>query len=141
MTKLMLLTPGTKFKGWGNCDVCGNPIKNPATATISVCYKQINAREEALRQWKVENVEVIEGAEITSGFADYPDQVPWMITHVDCECPGCLDRCGCDYWFYGTRFDSLGKVVAWTLHLMKKTWFASTDWEGLVRRLYDLPAT
>jgi len=129
------------FKGWGNCQVCKKPIRDPARAAVGVCYKRLAAYDEALAAWAAESVESVEGVEIITSFEGHPELVDWAVTHTACACAGCGSESGCDYWFYCTRFDSLGKVVAWTLHLMEKEWFKATDWEGLVRRLYGLPAT
>jgi len=129
------------FNGWGSCEVCGKPIARPKEATISVCLKRVDAYEETYKEWEAHNVEHIgKGMDITRGYEGHPDRVEWMVTHAGCACPGCDAECGCDYWFACDRFDSLAKVLAWTLHLQEKTWLDSTDWERLVRRLYRLPS-
>ena len=128
------------FKGWGNCEVCGKPINNPAKATISMCYKRLREYGSARKVWEDKNVEEFGDLQTYRLGGDYPEQVKWVIAHEACGCPDHPEGCD-EYWFYCTRFDSLGKVVAWTLHLIGKRWLRATDWEGLVRRLYALPAT
>lgn len=134
-----LLASNTAFRGWGNCEVCGNPIKNPATATISVCYKQLRKYERKRKAWEDKNVEDYGGLQAYRLGADCPERIEWAIAHEACGCPYHPEGCD-EYWFYCSRFDTYDKVLGWTLHLMEKVWFMATDWETLIRRLYTLPA-
>jgi hypothetical protein len=62
-----------------------------------------------------------------------PRAIPWCWSHESCVPPEH------DYEVEAERFDSVGKVLEWTLHLGGKTWFDIEGWAVTVRRFYDLP--
>lgn len=43
----------------------------------------------------------------------------------------CLKEGMYDIPYY--RFDTIGKALSWTLHMMEKTWHNDTYWEEMVR--------
>ncbi len=62
--------------------------------------------------------------------------VSWRTFHFDCITD---EEWEWGYPIEGTRINTLGKALAWTLHLQGKTWYEATDWENLVRKLFTLP--
>ncbi len=70
---------------------------------------------------------------VLNQLATMPRPVPWVWSHAACA----LDTN--DYEIDADRFDSIGKVLDWTLHLLDKPWFAGVAWMEVVRRFYHLP--
>ena len=62
-----------------------------------------------------------------------PPSIPWLWSHA-----ACLPDTN-DYDIAAERFNTVGKVLDWTLHLMTKTWFDPIPWADAVRRFYILP--
>ena len=62
-----------------------------------------------------------------------PQSAKWQWGHQ-----ACIPDDG-GYSINADRFDSLGKALDFTLHMMEKTWFQYTDWTALVRRVHDVP--
>jgi hypothetical protein len=71
----------------------------------------------------------IEDAEPAEDFwpkpTDVPELVPWSVTHLRC---GSVNAADC-YWIEISRIRSVPQVLAWSVHLAKKTWVTQeTDW-------------
>lgn len=64
------------------------------------------------------------------------EDVPWQVLHWRCVTDAEWER---GYPIEGTRIDTPEKALVWTLHLQEKVWFAYTDWEGALRKLFCLP--
>jgi hypothetical protein len=57
----------------------------------------------------------------------------WLWSHGKCRPRRNL------YWIEAERFDTLDKVLAWTLHLSEKMWFRASNWRETVKRFYNVP--
>jgi hypothetical protein len=115
-----------------NCDICGQPVTTIDRGAVWVSYRAISEREERLADWqRLHSGDVVSAADL----ATHPERVDWTWAHIDCPDPDGDNI----YWFEATRFGTTADALAWTVHLLEKTWLPSTDWETLVRRLHDLP--
>ena len=106
------------FKGWPPCDRCGKPV---------------NRRSGVL------SIEPPEPSETRSGPVELRDLArqelcrEWLWSHGRCRPRRNL------YWIEAEQFDTLDKVLDWTLHLAEKNWYQATNWQGTVRRFYNVP--
>jgi hypothetical protein len=64
-------------------------------------------------------------------FDRYPRAPHWAVLHRACDPQPESD----DYWIGVERIRSLADVVAWSGHLVGKTWLPATDWAVLLRRI------
>ncbi len=115
------------------CDICEKAV-SVQDGTIWIGYDAINKAEEARRKWDSESSDI---GVFSTQFGELPQPALWMWGHR-----GCTDQDGAnEYWIDAERFAMPADALAWTLHLLEKTWFRATDWETLVRRLHDVPST
>lgn len=132
------------------CDRCGQPIGRWHDLVV---WCDTGKADEVARIWNEDRKRREREAEaalksgdmeawcnaVTHTIADLaepPHPVSWQVMHFDCISDAEWE------WGYpieGARINTLGKALAWTLHLEGKTWYEATDWEGLIRRLFTLP--
>lgn len=125
------------------CDRCGQPIERWRDLVV---WCDSAKAHDALRRWEAENRKMEQQAEHTAkdwaGFlrplSSVPvlDTVQWNTFHYDCITD---EEWLWGYPIEGARINTLGKALAWTLHLQEKVWYEATDWQGLIRRLFKLP--
>ncbi|MEX0783770.1 MAG: hypothetical protein WD557_14085 [Dehalococcoidia bacterium] len=118
------------------CGICGGQV-TVRDAGIWVNVGKAEALVQARREWDQAHGPGVSAAEL----ADYPyadgnplGEVPWVWGHLSCP----AGDGGDGYHFEATRFETSADALAWTFHLMEKSWFPGTDWETLVRRLHDV---
>ncbi len=114
------------------CDKCKQTV-SLNEGMLSVFYKEVQGHEEKVKLYEQKHTEK-SGIQITSlkSLLEYPDAVKWHWGHPKCM-PDSM------YEIEISRFDNVDKALDWTLHLMEKDWFASTNWRETVERFYDLP--
>ena len=113
---------------WPPCDICSEPV---TTAEGAIWTNGTLAGQVARKTLEMEREH--EGKPVLlSEIGDFPERVPWVWGHKNCE-----DTY--DYWVGAERFATVGLAMDWTFHLMEKVWFQGTDWEAVVRRLHDIP--
>ncbi len=115
------------------CDVCGKPTA-PEKAALSIDDYQAAKRLDAIRVGEQEHLPLkdargLERIETPEMRRRVPGLLPWRFGHRLCV----QDR---GYCIDFLRFDSAGKVVAWTQHLWWKPWFRATDWWAAVERIH-----
>ena len=119
------------------CDVCGRPARGPdAYVCVDVRrafevwreHDRLDAEWEA--EWRAAHPQGGLKTRSISDFDVYPDLVPWEVVHRACDPNPERD----DYWFSLDRCDTEARLLAWTAHLVDKTWLVWTDWAGLLRR-------
>lgn len=117
-------------KRWPPCDVCGESVAR-ADGVIVVKEDELERREAKLHVWYAEHLDDVRTGKID--FISYPAQVEWHWGHAQCFS-------GLKYYIEVNRFDTFGKVLSWTLHLMGKTWFPHTNWRRIVERFHNVPS-
>lgn len=118
-------TPFTTRIDW-RCDKCGRLISDGRGA-VWITYGDIRRASDAVaRDTQQSSVSV---AEIVADMTHGPS---WRVTHdvceqVDPDVDGCYDI-------------AIGEIrdhhafLRWTRHLMAKTWFSESNWEGVIAR-------
>lgn len=109
---------------WPACDVCGKPTDR-SDGYLRITWTRIQEIQREQRAERTTEPELINLAGVL------PIPRDWQWGHSECLPES-------DYWIEASRIDTLRKAMAWTLHLMEKNWFAGTDWERAIRRLYDV---
>jgi hypothetical protein len=124
----------TRFRGWPPCDACGDAV-HPDEGLLSLDTQLARKRFRGQQLWEEEYHVDSSEPQPTSlrMLMSMPDSPDWWWGHDRCSPPEN------DYEVEADRFDDIGKVLDWTLHLMHKNWFDAVSWERAVRRLYELP--
>ena len=124
-------------KSWPPCEVCRKTVTTD-DAELVITEHELDRYAEEKARWKKEHSiiqQVPESGLLESlGFvdpSDLPKRAHWRWGHITCLPDG-------HYIITTDRFDTLGKALDWTLHMMEKAWFPSTDWVETVRRLHDV---
>lgn len=134
MTQTKPRSDDAAFKGWPACDVCGKPITDLRLACLSLDTER--AREGLLKYDRL--LRAGQQADGSILLADMPDltthSVSWLWAHSNCVPQEQ------SYWIDGDRFDTMGKVLSWTMHVADKLWFDSLTWESAVRRFWMIPS-
>jgi len=108
------------------CDVCGQEVEMK-DGSLSISFKEIRDVQEREAAWKKAHAGLfLDVGEVMA----FPVRVPWTWHHCKCSVKGS------SYEIEGSRFDSVEKVLHWTLHLMEKNWFEFTDWRTVIERFY-----
>ena len=99
-------------KKWPPCQICGKSVTT-TKGVITIYHKDIQQYEELYREWQKKHP-VSEGGVISSGaLSELPRFVDWHWGHFDCL----------EYGMYEItydRFNTVGKALSWTLHMMEK---------------------
>ena len=109
-----------------NCDVCGEAIELKA-GYLTVSYVEIDAHRKALQQWKDEHPGHIHTAD---ELLEIPDSVKWKALHQGCD----PEPESNDYWIPLDDCRTDSDLLDWTLHLIRKNWFQTTDWPETVQK-------
>lgn len=109
------------------CTACGEPI-TAGTGYLEVDTRAVQAAEDAAREFDKAHPEGFNVGELLS---DYPDRVPWLPWHEQCD----PDPEQTGYFVDIHRIDSLAKLVHWAGHLGDKPWVNMTDWNDLLTDL------
>ena len=112
---------------WPVCDKCGMAVTTQE-GVIAIRNAHIAEAIAEWRAWEATHGEVVSLDELLTA----PQSVKWLWGHDTCI----LDDDS--YTIDPTRFDSLGKALDQTLHMMEKTWLQHTDWINFVRRVHDV---
>lgn len=108
------------------CDLCGQEV-NLSEGILSISFKEVRAVQEAREAWHKEHSQLLTSS---MDLLTFPDRACWVWHH--CRC----DPSSSSYEIDGSRFNTVGKALHWTLHLMGKTWFEFTNWRHTVGRFY-----
>ena len=112
-----------------SCDKCGMTV-TPQEGVIAISKVEMEVAEAEGRAWELAHQgKAISLDEMLTG----PEPAKWQWGHQ-----ACIPDDG-GYSIDAARFDSLGKTLDWTLHMMEKRWLQYTDWATLVRRVHDVP--
>lgn len=120
-----MTTTGTTIE-W-NCSVCGKAVDDGA-GYLTIDIDEVNKVEDARREWDAAHPRDFSVDEL---LAEYPRDAGWLVFHGDCDPEP--DRQS--YWFDVGRIRSPWDVVAWTAHLMEKSWLPATSWDSLIGKL------
>ena len=113
---------------WPVCDICGEEVTT-SNGFIDIDKHEVENSESARHAWDQEHSGRLQSfAESISA----PEPAKWQWGHLNCIT-------GEMYQITADRFDTLGKALDWTLHLMEKGWLEETDWGAFVRRVHDVP--
>lgn len=101
-------------KTWPPCDICGKPVST-AQGVLSIDKIQLDTAEENTQRWEEQHKG--EGAHIVVEYRElletYPTVAQWRWGHANCIPNGM-------YEVQAKRFNTLGKALDWTLHMMEK---------------------
>lgn len=124
-----------------SCDDCGRDVTGAPDATIHVSQADVRGFEAEERQWTRHRQEThgdLAGLMTLDDLLASPLVARWAVhcdpcnPHRDLETG---DLCGDCYWFSLDRCATTWALLAWTAHLMEKTWVnAATDWSSFLRR-------
>lgn len=107
------------------CETCHQPITDKAPGYVTINHDDANKAEHAVAEWEKQNP----GPAITGdALLDYPDPAHWQSLHEACD----PEPDSSSYTITSHRIDDWPKLVAWTAHLMGKTWLEHTDWDELL---------
>lgn len=124
------------------CDVCKLPISGADGDTGMLWLNTHKAGAIAMRkkQRQAERVgktvslaELIGGRSADEFMEDLIGEF-WIVCHVDC----CPSKEGYGYDISLEWVPTEAKALAWTFHIWKKSWFSGCNWEGAVRRLFEI---
>lgn len=117
-------------KEWPPCQVCGKPVST-RQGILVVNYKELQQYESQQLEWEKKHPADVSG--VITITPDLPDLVEWHWGHASCLPEG-------GYYIEYSKFDTIPKVLSWTLHLMEsKRWLKFTDWERAVRVHHKVP--
>jgi hypothetical protein len=118
---------------WPLCDKCGGAVTT-GEGVIAIGNADLLGAMESWRAWEKVHGEIVSLDELLAG----PEPVRWQWGHD--RCISSEDSYTEDsYTIDPGRFDSLGKALDQTLHMMEKTWLQYTDWISFVRRVHHVP--
>lgn len=114
------------------CGKCNEVITNPKDGTLWIDGHEMHAH----RQFRVtREAKDAEERKASSGWIirrasliPLHPRAPWRVTHYDCD-PEDTSA----YWIGLERVTTCQELLAWTGHLMEKTWLQDTDWNELCR--------
>jgi hypothetical protein len=113
------------------CDVCNQQVQDH-DGHLSVHRADIRAHQKAVAEWKQRTgSDHADGAPHAVGIMDmaaYPEPAKWTVLHVRC----CEHPEAGEYPIEIHRVRTWPDLVAWTAHLMGKTWLGHTDWSELL---------
>jgi hypothetical protein len=121
------------IKKWPVCQVCGKEVTTEE-GFLAIYHDELMEYKKQSLEWEKkhpldENVgRIIDATDIM----EMPESVQWHWGHSECLGDSMYD-------IPYSRFDTLGKVLSWTLHLMEKSWLDYTDWETAVCTHYKIP--
>ncbi|MFC1926789.1 hypothetical protein ACFLWV_03465 [Chloroflexota bacterium] len=120
-------------KEWPPCVICGKSVTT-ADGILAIKYSEIWQYEKEMDLWEQEHPRDENGNRILapSDLSSHPLRVRWHWGHINCITDADVYDIGAD------TFDTIGKALRWTLHLMEKPWILNTNWAATVRRFYDL---
>lgn len=132
------------------CDRCRQPIRSWRELVVwcdsTQALQAKRAYEAQVRQQERRETEALASggveawlqAAVLRPLATVPrvEDVPWQVVHLDCITDAEWQR---GYPIEGTRINTVRKALAWTLHLMEKTWFEFTDWRRVMQKLFGIP--
>lgn len=107
------------------CDVCGKQVQLK-DGILSISFREVREVQEAHERFKRDHTNPVFHV---SDLLTLPERVHWKWHHSKCNGQS-------SYWIDACRFDTVEKVLQWTIHLMDKTWFQLTDWREVIHRFY-----
>lgn len=114
---------------------CGDLVADGEGALLVLHY-QYDEYREALESWEARRPSSGRALSV-SYLMEHPGTVPWRVLHDDCTDP--------DAPLYEIGVENLrtpAQLLAYTAHLMTKSWLECTDWDYLLLRVCRrLPAT
>ena len=114
---------------WPVCDKCGAAV-SPQDGVIAIGKVEMEVAETEWRAWELAHQgEPLSLQEMLAG----PESAKWQWGHQ-----ACIPNDG-GYSIDPDTFNSLGKALDITLHMMEKTWVQYSDWINFVRRIHDVP--
>ena len=108
------------------CDACREPVDG-GDGYLHVSHAEIFAYEKARTEWEKANPpgQVMN----LSDLLDHPSPARWKVHHRRCD----PDPESSDYWIDVAQVSTWQGLIARTAHLLEKSWFAATDWQGLLQ--------
>jgi len=108
------------------CSVCDKPVADD-DGYVTMDMAEIPRVEDERKVWGEANPEGVTAAKLDT----YPKSAPWRVFHLDCDPEPDREAYSIDVG----RIRSSWAAMAWTAHLMRKTWLAATDWDVLIERV------
>ena len=105
------------------CSVCGQPVDD-GDGWVAVDVHEAIRAERQHREWDQGHTGSVTFDELSSR----EPPAHWLVLHAECD-P--LDERG-PYSIEVQRIRTAWDVLAWTSHLVEKTWVAATDWRQLI---------
>ena len=105
------------------CAVCDRPVAD-GSGHLVIEMSQVTVAED---RWSAFTTEHAGGYSLDE-LLDAPDPVPWRAVHVDCE-----PDSG-PYAIEIAKVRTHAGLLAWTAHLMSKSWLRVTDWSSVIAR-------
>lgn len=103
------------------CDECDGLIHN-GDGALAVRHHEIDAHYEALAAWQARG----DGLSVAH-LMEYPSPAPWHVQHDACVEP--------DSSMYELAVEDVrtpAQLLAFTAHLMAKSWLEATNWDHLI---------
>ena len=120
-------------KKWPPCQICGKNVTT-AKGVITIYREDIHQYEKLYSEWETKHPKDKNGSRVLSSadLSELPHFVSWHWGHSKCLKDGM-------YEITYDRFDTTGKALSWTVHMMEKNWLSSTNWRTMVHAHYKLP--
>lgn len=111
------------------CNTCHRPVADDA-GYIHIDMRAVNRAQQASRQWNQNLTDRGAWQPVNLGtLMALPGPAHWLIHHSTCD----PEPDSPDYHFTVDRAHTHAQLLAWTAHLMGKTWLEHTDWSELIR--------
>lgn len=120
------------------CDGCGKPIADNA-GYLWIDNDEIGRTERAIDEWRRKHAAkdgLGEGV-VTHTLGDlleHPDVAPWMAHHSMCD-P--YPDANAAYSIEAGVIRTWERLLDWTAQLMEKPWLPVTDWNVVLRGVYE----
>lgn len=106
------------------CDTCGLPVED-GDGALYVRFADIREHQRASKEW--ESTRSADGLMDMPTLLMMPRSIPWLIHHDACA--------SADTDVYDISVEQVRtwrRLLAWTAHLMDKTWLPSTNWPAVI---------
>ena len=108
------------------CSVCDKPVEDDDGYVTMDMVEATRVAEER-ETWQESNPENERAARLET----HPKPAPWRVFHLDCDPVPDREVYSIDV----DRIRSSWAALAWTAHLMRKPWLATTDWDVIIERV------
>lgn len=108
------------------CGKCRQPV-GPRKGCLWVGHDEIRDRRREHADWdRAHGGRPMSVAEMIG----MPGYINWKVHH-----DGCTPEPAEPYWIATESIGTYDRLLHWTAHLMRKTWFGLTDWDLLLQEV------